>query len=71
MAQTVAFKGFAERMGYFHNEPGALRWYRKGSDKSMEGFLSYLSNEDARFLLELPIRDVVSEPAAKTGRKAA
>ena len=40
MARTVAFKGFAERMGYMHNEPGALRWYRKGSDVPMEGFLS-------------------------------
>jgi GT2 family glycosyltransferase len=24
MARTVAFKGFAERMGYMHNEPGAV-----------------------------------------------
>ena len=43
MARTVAFKGFAERMGYMHNEPGAVRWYRKGSDMPLEGFLSYLS----------------------------
>jgi hypothetical protein len=71
MAQSVAFKGFGERMGYFHNEPGALKWYRKGSDKSIEGFLTYLSNEDARFLLEMPVIDVVSAPAAKSGRQAA
>ncbi|MEP2639330.1 MULTISPECIES: hypothetical protein [Rhodobacterales] len=60
MARTVAFKGFAERMGYMHNEPGALRWYRKGSDRPMEGFLSYLTNEDTRYLLEMPIIDVVN-----------
>ncbi|MDE1131024.1 MAG: hypothetical protein OSA49_05620 [Ascidiaceihabitans sp.] len=65
MARTVAFKGFAERMGYMHNEPGALRWYRKGSDVPMEGFLSYLSNEEARYLLEMPVSDLVSLPAAK------
>lgn len=59
MARTVAFKGFAERMGYMHNEPGALRWYRKGSDMPLEGFVSYLSNEDTRYLLEMPVIDVV------------
>ena len=65
MARTVAFKGFAERMGYMHNEPGALRWFRKGSDMPMEGFLSYLSNEEARYLLEMPVSDLVTLPAAK------
>lgn len=59
MARAVAFKGFAERMGYMHNEPGAVRWYRKGSDRPLEGFLSYLSNEDARYMLEMPVIDVV------------
>ncbi|MDW3224593.1 MAG: hypothetical protein R8G34_17215 [Paracoccaceae bacterium] len=62
MARTVAFKGFAERMGYMHNEPGALRWYRKGSDMPLEGFVSYLSNEDTRYLLEMPVVDVVDVP---------
>lgn len=71
LAQTVSLKGFGERMGYFHNEPGALRWVRKGSDKVLEGFLCYLSNEDARFLFEMPVRDMVAEPAPKTGRRAA
>lgn len=64
MARTVAFKGFAERMGYMHNEPGALRWFRKGSDMPLEGFLSYLSNEEARYLLEMPVSDLVTLPAA-------
>ena len=65
MARTVAFKGFAERMGYMRNEPGALRWFRKGSDMPMEEFLSYLSNEEARYLLEMPVSDLVTLPAAK------
>jgi len=63
MARTVAFKGFAERMGYFHNEPGSLRWYRHGSDAAMEGFLSYLSNEDVRFLFEMPLYELVQQAA--------
>lgn len=62
MARTVAFKGFAERMGYMHNEPGAVRWYRKGSDTPLEGFVSYLSNEDTQYLLEMPVVDVVGVP---------
>jgi hypothetical protein len=31
----------------------------------MEGFLSYLSNEEARYLLEMPVSDLVTLPAAK------
>jgi len=63
MARTVAFKGFAERMGYFHNEPGSVRWYRLGNDTAMEGFLSYLSNEDVRFLFEMPLYELVKQAA--------
>ena len=68
IAVPVAYKGFAERMGYFHTEPGALRWLRKGSDKAMEGFITYLSNDDARFMLDLPI----ARPASrKSDQRAA
>ena len=63
MARTVAFKGFAERMGYMHNEPGAVRWYRHGSDQPLEGFLSYLGRDDLAFLLEMPVADLVAEAA--------
>ena len=65
MVRTVAFKGFAERMGYMHNDTGALRWYRKGSGVPMEDFLSYLGNEETRYLLEMPVSDLVSLPAAE------
>lgn len=70
MAQQVAFKGFAERMGYMHNEPGALRWYRIGQDKPLEGFLSYLSREELEFLLEIPIADLVTRPVEMTQKAA-
>lgn len=63
MARTVAFKGFAERMGYMHNEPGTLRWYRLGNDTPMEGFLSYLSNDDVRFLFDMPLYELVQQAA--------
>jgi len=63
MARTVAFKGFAERMGYMHNEPGSLRWYREGQDAPMEGFLSYLSNADVRYLFDMPLYELVQQAA--------
>lgn len=65
LANPVAFKGFGERMGYMHTEPGAVRWFRKGSDKVMEGFLCYLSNEDIRFLLDMPVEDLVAREKSK------
>tara|TARA_B110000495_G_C22638100_1_gene379067 strand:+ start:489 stop:644 length:156 start_codon:yes stop_codon:yes gene_type:complete len=48
-----------------YKEPGALRCYSKGSDVPMESFLSYLSNEEARYLLEMSVSDLVLLPAAK------
>jgi len=57
MARTVACKGFAERMGYMHNEPGAVTWYRRGQDAPLEGFLSYLSREDTEYLFSMPLPD--------------
>lgn len=54
MPKPVAFKGFVERQGYMHAEPLALRWYLKGKDKPLEGFLAYMSLEDLRFVLDMP-----------------
>lgn len=59
MLRQVAFKGFAERMGYMHNEPGALLWYRDGRDEATEAFLTYLSREDAIYMLDMPVADLV------------
>ena len=60
MARQVAFKGFAERMGYFHNEPGVVNWEVEGFDKPLEGFLTWLSEEDAKFLLDIPVENLVT-----------
>ena len=58
MPKPVAFKGFAERQGYMHAEPGCLRWFIKGEDNPLEGFMVYMSNEDIRFMLDMPLRDL-------------
>ncbi|MFK7869711.1 MAG: hypothetical protein AB8B58_10770 [Roseobacter sp.] len=63
MARTVACKGFAERMGYMHNEPGAVTWYRQGQDAPLEGYLSYLSREDTEYVLSMPLPFVAPERA--------
>lgn len=63
MLRKVAFKGFAERMGYMHNEPGALKWVVEGFDKPIEAFLTYLSQDDARYMLDIPVEHLVEEAA--------
>lgn len=60
MPKPVAFKGFAERQGYMHAEPGCLRWYVRGDDNPMEGFMVYMSNEDIRFVLDMPLRELMA-----------
>lgn len=63
MLRQVAFKGFSERMGYMHNEPGALKWVVDGFEEPFEAFLTYLSQEDARYLLDIPVEDLVERAA--------
>ncbi|MEW9918441.1 hypothetical protein AB2B41_02405 [Marimonas sp. MJW-29] len=63
MLRQVAFKGFSERMGYFHNEPGALYWQVAGREDPIEAFLTWLSDEDAKFLLDIPVEDLVKRAA--------
>ncbi|NNE52366.1 MAG: hypothetical protein HKN30_08180 [Sulfitobacter sp.] len=63
MLRKVAFKGFAERMGYMHNEPGALKWQIEGIEEPIEAFLTWLSAEDARYMLDIPVEDLVAEAA--------
>ncbi len=57
MQNSVVFKGFPARHGYMHTEPGTLRWFRKEDDTPIEGFMSYMSNEDLRFILEMPLTE--------------
>lgn len=63
MPRQVAFKGFAERQGYMHAEPGCLRWFMRGSDTPLEGFMVYMSNEDIRFVLDMPLAELVAQAA--------
>ena len=63
MLKPVAFKGFAERQGYMHAEPGALRWYTRGAKTPMETFMVYMSEEDIRFVLDMPLKELVAMAA--------
>ncbi|TMM52991.1 hypothetical protein [Sulfitobacter sabulilitoris] len=60
MQKAVAFKGFAERHGYMHTEPGALRWFIKHHETPIEGFLVYMGREDLRYILDMPLNDLVA-----------
>lgn len=59
MLRAVAFKGFAERVGYMHAEPGALKWAIHGREQLIEAFMVYLSREDAAFMLDIPVEELV------------
>ena len=63
MLRAVAFKGFSERVGYMHTEPGALKWAIHGREQLLEAFMVYLSREDARFMLDIPVEELVSQAA--------
>ncbi|MGB3244044.1 MAG: hypothetical protein WBB25_05895 [Sulfitobacter sp.] len=58
MAQPVAYKGFCLRMGFMHAEPLALRWHIKGVRAALEGVMVYMSDEDIRFILDLPTSEL-------------
>jgi hypothetical protein len=60
MAKQVACKGFPQRLGWMHSQPGAVRWFRHGSDDPMEGFMTFMSREDMHYVLELPLQDYVA-----------
>lgn len=57
--RKLAFGGFCERMGYMRAEPGALNWYRKGSDTPLEAFMVSMSRDDLVYLLDMPVDDVI------------
>lgn len=63
MVKAVAFKGLAERTGWMHTEPGALRWFLRGNDVPVEGFMAYMHREDLRYVLELPLADLIVKAA--------
>ncbi|MEM1352265.1 MAG: hypothetical protein AAGF27_07960 [Pseudomonadota bacterium] len=63
MLRPVAFKGFAERQGYMHAEPGALRWYLQEARTPLETFMVYMSADDIRFVLDMPLQELVAMAA--------
>jgi hypothetical protein len=63
MARPVAFKGLAERTGWMHTEPGALHWFLRDQEKPIEGFLAYMHRDDLRYVLDLPLADLVAQAA--------
>lgn len=60
MVRSVAFKGLAERAGFMHTEPASLSWKLRDRDRAIEAFTAYLSREDLRYLLRLPLEELVS-----------
>lgn len=60
MLRAVVFKGFSERVGYMHAEPGALKWAVHGREQLIEAFLIYLSRQDARYMLDMPLDELVA-----------
>lgn len=60
MAKGIAFKGLAERTGWMHTQPGALRWFLKDVAEPIEGFMAYMDRDDLHYVLELPLNDLVA-----------
>ena len=58
MIKPVAYKGFCLRMGFMHAEPMALRWYIQNEEDPVEAVMVYMSNEDIRFILDLPAAEL-------------
>ena len=60
MSRMVACKGLPQRAGFMHTEPGALSWQLADSNRAIEGFMAWMSMEDLRFLLRLPMEELVA-----------
>lgn len=61
MTRPVAYKGFVLRLGYLHAEPYAISWYQKGSYDMNEGVMTFMSHDDMRFSLDLPLERPTEE----------
>lgn len=60
MPKSVAYKGFVERQGYMHAEPNALHWARLDDAAPMDAFLAYMAKDDIRFLMSMPLQELVA-----------
>ena len=60
VALPVIFKGLAERLGYMHTEPSCIRWRQNDSDRLLEGFMVWMSRDDLKFVMTIPLLDLVA-----------
>lgn len=60
MVKATAMRGLAEQGGYMHTQPGALRWYIRGVETPVEGFMLHMDRDDLHYVLNLPLQDVVA-----------
>jgi hypothetical protein len=60
MARGTAYRGVGYRFGFFHHDPSELYWHLMESKEVLEGYLLYTSRDDIRFLLGLPMHDLVN-----------
>lgn len=58
IARPVAYKGTSLRFGYMHVDPLALRWYMRNENAPLEGVMAYMSEEDMRYIMDLPISEL-------------
>ncbi|MEM1075640.1 MAG: hypothetical protein AAF665_08585 [Pseudomonadota bacterium] len=63
MSKPLVLKGFSARFGYMHTDPDAIRFARKEVDELFEVVMGYMTNEDLRFLLEMPEPNAMKEAA--------
>jgi hypothetical protein len=63
MSKSLVFKGFSARFGYMHTDPGAIRYVLKNTGEVFEGIMGYMSNEDLRFFLGMPITEALEKAA--------
>ncbi len=58
VAKPQAIKGLALRFGFMHVDPFALRWFSPGKPDPLEGVMIYMNDEDMRYLMDIPTREV-------------
>ena len=63
MVKATAMRGLAEQGGYMHTQPRALRWYIRGVEAPVEGFMLHMSRDDLDYVLNLPVQDFIAMAA--------
>jgi len=55
MPRPLARRGLADREGYMHVDPLSLGWKIIGQNKPVEGNMVYMSAEDIRHIIQVPL----------------